>query len=87
MRQVVQRRGLEMPLFRSPPRLQGVQRSLTRRAIGASTVAVRLRQRPWPAVLADMIEGVVVVNALQGSAADELRHALWSALEADSVAA
>ena len=50
-------------------------------------MAVRLRQRPWPAVLADMIEGVVVVNGLLGSAADELRHALWSALESDSVAA
>jgi len=87
MRLVVQQRGLDMPLFRSPPRLQGVQRSLTRRSIGASTVAVRLRQRPWAAVLADMVEGVVVVNALQGSAADELRHALWSALESDSVAA
>jgi hypothetical protein len=87
MRLVVQQRGLDMPLFRSPPRLQGVQRSLTRRAIGASTVAVRLRQRPWAAVLADMIEGVVVVNALQGSEADELRHALWAALESDSVAA
>ena len=87
MRLVVQQRGLDMPLFRSPPRLQGVQRSLTRRAIGASTVAVRLRQRPWAAVLADMIEGVVVVNALQGSAADELRHALWAALESNSVAA
>ena len=87
MRLVVQQRGLDMPLFRSPPRLQGVQRSLTRRAIGASTVAVRLRQRPWAAVLADMIEGVVVVNALHGGEADELRHALWSALESDSVAA
>jgi hypothetical protein len=87
MRLVVRQRGLDMPLFRSPPRLQGVQRSVTRRAIGASTVAVRLRQRPWAAVLADMIEGVVVVNSLQGSAADELRHALWSALDSDSVAA
>jgi hypothetical protein len=86
MRTVVLSRGYEMPLFRSPPRLQGVQRSLTRRAVG-STVAVRLRQRPWPAVLADMIEGVVVVNSLQGRAADELRHALWSTLEPDSVAA
>lgn len=87
MRVVVQQRGLDMPLFRSPPRLQGVQRSLTRRAIGASTVAVQLRHRPWPAVLADMIEGVIVVNALQGCAADELRHALWSALETESAAA
>jgi hypothetical protein len=87
MRAVVLSRGLDMPSFRSPPRLQGVQRSLTRRARGASTVAVRLRQRPWPAVLADMIEGVVVVNSLRGSAADELRHALWSAVAPDSVAA
>src|SRR5437762_14109886 len=87
MRRVGPQRGLDMPLFRGPPRLHGVQRSLTRRAIGASTVAVRLRQRPWPAVLADMIEGVVVVNALQGSAAYELRHALWSVLESDAVAA
>ena len=87
MRRVVLERGLDMPLFRSPPRLHGVQRSLTRRAIGASTVSVRLRQRPWPAVLADMIEGVVVVNALHGSEADDLRHALWSALDSDSVAA
>ena len=86
MRSVVLSRGLEMPLFRSPPRLQGVQRSLTRR-VGSSTVAVRLRQRPWPAVLADMIEGVVVVNALQGRAADDLRHALWSVVAPDSVAA
>ena len=87
IRLVVRQRGLDMPLFRSPPRLEGVQRSLTRRAIGASTVAVQLHRRPWPAVLADMIEGVVVVNALQGAAADELRHALWSSLDSDSVAA
>jgi hypothetical protein len=87
MRTVVLSRGLEMPAFRSPPRLAGVQRSLTRRASGASTVAVRLRQRPWPAVLADMIEGIVVVNSLRGRAADDLRHALWSVVEPGSVAA
>ena len=87
LRTVVLRRGLEMPSFRSPPRLQGVQRSLTRRAAGMSTVAVRLRQRPWPAVLADMIEGIVVVNSLSGRAADDLRHELWSVVEPGSVAA
>jgi hypothetical protein len=86
LRAVVLSRGLVMPSFRSPPRIHGVQRSLTRRASG-STVAVRLRQRPWPAVLADMIEGIVVVNSLGGSDADALRHALWSAAEPDSVAA
>ena len=77
MRTVVLSRGYEMPLFRSPPRLPGVQRSLTRRAAG-STVAVRLRQRPWPAVLADMIEGVVVANRLGPPQSDRLRTELWS---------
>jgi hypothetical protein len=46
-----------------------------------------LRQRPWLAVLADMIEGVVVVNSLRGGAADDLRHELWAAVEPGSVAA
>ena len=83
----VRERGLNMPLFRSPPRIQGVQRSLKRRSVGASTVAVQLRQRPWSAVLGDMIEGVVVVNRLHGAAADELRNALWAVVEKGSVAA
>jgi hypothetical protein len=84
---VVRSRNLELPLFRSPPRLAGVQRSLKRRRVGASTVSVQLRQRPWPAVVADMIEGIVVVNRLSGAAADELRNALWHAVGASSVAA
>jgi hypothetical protein len=46
-------------------------------------VAVRLRDRPWPAVLADMIEGVVVVNRLVGVDADELRSLLWAAVEGE----
>ena len=84
----VQRRRLRVPGFRSPPRMAGVDRTLRRYQSGTgATIAVRVRGRAWVAVLADMIEGVVVVNALQGSAADELRHALWAALESDSVAA
>lgn len=78
---VVRARGLSMPLFRSPPRLDGVQRSVRRRASGVATVAVRLRGRPWSAVLGDMIEGVVVVNGLRGREADEVRDALWLAVE------
>ena len=37
-------------------RLVGVDRTLRRRG-GGAVVSVRLRGRPWPAVLADMIEG------------------------------
>jgi hypothetical protein len=44
-------------------------------------VAVRYRDRPWSAVLADMVEGVVVTNHLVGADADAARTALWVVLE------
>jgi hypothetical protein len=72
--------GLRPPDFRSPPRLVGVNRSLARRRDGGATVAVALRDRPWGAVLADMVDGVVVTNRLRGVAADRCRNALWSRL-------
>jgi hypothetical protein len=43
-------------------------------------VAVALRDRPWPAVVADMIEGVVAANRLAGVRADRARTALWAAV-------
>jgi hypothetical protein len=79
---VARREGLQVPAFRSPPSIDGVQRTLRRRR-GAATVAVRLRQRPWAAVVADMIEGIVVTNRLSGADADAVRAALWSALDVD----
>jgi hypothetical protein len=72
--------GLLVPGFRSPPRLTGVQRSI-KRWDGGATVAVVVRDRPWPAVQADLIEGIVAANGLTGSAADGARAALWAALE------
>ncbi len=70
--------GLAVPGFRSPPRLNGVDRTLRRRGATAS-IAVRVRGRPWADVLADMIEGVVVANGLAGAEADAARTALSSA--------
>ncbi len=70
------RRGLVGPSFRCPPRLVGVDRSIRRHADRA-VVSVRLRGRPWPAVLADMIEGVVVTNRLAPPQSDRLRTELW----------
>lgn len=58
-----QRFGLDAPGFRSPPRVLGVDRTVRRREHGG-VVAVALRDRPFVAVLADMIEGVIVVNRL-----------------------
>ncbi|MEY2959751.1 MAG: hypothetical protein RLZZ01_2319, partial [Actinomycetota bacterium] len=42
-------------------------------------VSVRVRERPWPAVLADMIEGVVAANRLVSPHADRVRGLLWDA--------
>ena len=73
-------RRLDVPSFRSPPRLVGADRSL-RRIGSASIVAVRVRERPTAAVVADMIEGIVAANRLQGVEADRTRAALWAAVE------
>ncbi|MGD9705150.1 MAG: hypothetical protein AB7Q42_09805 [Acidimicrobiia bacterium] len=72
-------RGLGAPTFRSPPRVVGVDRSV-RRYGDHAVVAVRLRGRPWVAVAADMVEGVIVANRLEGPAALRVRGALWSSL-------
>jgi hypothetical protein len=39
---------------------------------------VALRDRPWPAVVADMVEGVVAANRLAGVRADRVRAGLWA---------
>jgi hypothetical protein len=72
--------GLIVPGFRSPPRLVGVQRSI-KRWPGGATVAVVVRDRPWPAVQADLVEGIVAANDLRSPASDRARAELWSALE------
>src|SRR5688572_21458877 len=64
------RLGLAVPGFRSPPRLVGVQRTLRRRGDGSALVSVVVRDRPFAAVLADCVEGVIVANRLEGARAD-----------------
>jgi len=81
------RHGLRMPGFRSPPRITGVARSLRRRSDGGATVAVVVRGRPWAAVVADMVEGVIVANGLSGAAADQARARLWRAVGGDTIVA
>lgn len=81
------RSGLDAPAFRSPPRLHGATRSLRRRPDGGATIAVTLRGRPWAAVLADMVEGVVAANDLSGVDADRVRTELWQAVDVGGVQA
>ena len=72
-------RGLVVPGFRSPPKVPGAERTIKRRAEGG-TVAVVIKGRPYQAVIADLIEGIVVVNDLSGAEATRIRTHLWEAV-------
>lgn len=73
-------RGLVVPGFRSPPRRPGAERTVRFAADGTATIAVAVRGRPFQAVVADLIEGVVIVNDLDGFEATRLRTSLWEAV-------
>jgi hypothetical protein len=66
---------LTVPAFRCPPRVAGARRTI-RRYPGGAVVSVLLRGRPFDEVAADMVEGVIVVNGLQGEAATRMRATL-----------
>ncbi len=68
--------GLSAPSYRTPPRLVGLDRTVRRNA-GGGAVAVKVKGRPWPAVVADMIDGVVAVNRLDSARANRVRADLW----------
>ncbi len=49
-------------------------------------MSVRVKGRPQAAVLADMIEGVVITNRLVAPEADRLRNELWAHVELGTAA-
>lgn len=53
---------------------------MRRRPDGGMSVAVTIRDRPFVAVVADMVEGIVVANDLAGIEATRVRTALWEAV-------
>ncbi|CAN5761527.1 hypothetical protein BH23ACT2_BH23ACT2_01250 [soil metagenome] len=73
-------RGLRVPGFRSPPKLPGAQRTMRRRRDGGATVSVVVKGRPYQAVIADLVEGIVVANDLTGAEATRVRTHLWEAV-------
>jgi hypothetical protein len=83
-------RSLVAPSFRCPPRLVGVDRSIRRRSRSGgadAVVSIRVKGRPRGAVLADMIEGVVVTNGLAPPDADRVRNELWQVMAAQELRA
>jgi len=77
--------GLEVPAFRCPPRIAGAERTI-RRYPGGAVVSVRLRGRSFEAALDDMVEGVLVANRVDPSAAVRLRATLEDAVHGDASA-
>ncbi len=78
---VAHRHRLRPPVFRSPPALDGVDRTIRRRVGAPDVVAVRRADRPVAAVRADVVEGIVAANGLAGAGADRFRHDAWAALD------
>jgi hypothetical protein len=72
--------GLAVPAFRCPPRVAGAVRTI-RRYPGGAVIAVRLKGRPFEEVASDMVEGVLVVNRLDETAAGRMRPVLTEAIE------
>jgi len=71
--------GLTVPAFRCPPRVAEATRTI-RRYPGGAVVAVRLRDRPFPEVVTDMIDGVLATNGIGPSDASPLRRLLEAAV-------
>lgn len=71
--------GLVVPAFRSPPRIAGAARSI-RRTADHTVVSIQLRDREPAAVADDIIEGIVVANALGADRADAVRRQLRAAV-------
>lgn len=74
--------GLVAPTFRSPPRVAGVDRTIRGAEGRWVTVSVRIADRPLGAIIADMVEGIVVANRLAGPSATRARTVLWEAVSA-----
>jgi hypothetical protein len=72
--------GLCVPAFRSPPRVPGATRTIRRYPAGA-VVSVQLRGRPFSAVVADMVDGVLAANRIPTADASAMRARLVATLD------
>ncbi len=73
--------GLRVPAFRSPPRVPGAARTIRRYPAGA-VVSVRLRDRPFAEVVADMVDGVLAANQVSAADSPRVRSRLVASLAA-----
>ena len=74
------RMGLRVPAFRSPPGLTGADRTIRCRR-GDLVVAIRIRDRAFADVVADVVEGVLVANSVPRERDLRVRRRLLAAVE------
>ena len=75
------RLGLSAPAFRSPPRSDGVLRSIRWEGDGSATVAVRVGGRPAGVVTIDLVEGVLEANRVCDHRRPDLRERLLARVQ------
>lgn len=72
--------GMQVPSFKSPPRIPSADRTIRRMTNGGVIVSVRRGRRAADAVVQDMIAGVVMANQLSGSEAEDAARKLAACL-------
>ncbi len=72
--------SLTVPVFRSPPRVADVDRTVMREGSRSPVVSIRLVGRPVPAVQADIIDSVLHVNEPSRATAELFRRTAWERL-------
>jgi len=84
LERIADQRGFTAPAFRCPPPSAKFQRSIKKLDDNKVTISIVIRERPWLAVLADIVEGFVIVNKLSGRE-PELRNLLWDSIASNNL--
>lgn len=81
---IANQREFISPSFRCPPPSAKFQRSMRNLGEGEITISIVIRERPWLAVLADIVEGFVIANkSLERES--ELRNLLWDSIASNNL--
>ena len=82
LERIANQRGFNVPTFRSPPPTAKFQRTVKKQPDKKLIISIVVRERPWLAVLADIIEGFVLANK-PSNRESELRDLLWDSISSN----
>ena len=84
LERIAGQRGFVAPSFRCPPPSAKFQRSIKKLDNDKVTISIVARDRPWLAVLADIVEGFVIANS-SSERESELRNLLWDSIASNDL--